>query len=117
MARSPFEIKLSEEEVQELRSRAARYTTPHAEVMRAKIVLLAAAGKTNAEIARRLDCSSRTVSLWRKRFFEERLAGLRDRERPGRPRRFPPGRGRPGQGDRLRAAERARRPSLALLAR
>jgi hypothetical protein len=117
MARSPFEIELSEEEARELRSRAARYTTPHAEVLRAKIVLLASEGKTNAEIARRLDCALRTVSLWRKRFFEERLDGLRDRARPGRPRRFPPGRGRPGEGDRLRAAERPRPSPLALLAR
>jgi len=63
MAKSPFEIDLSEEEVRELRSRAARYTVPHGEVLRAKILLLAAEGRTNAEIARRLDCSVRTVSL------------------------------------------------------
>jgi hypothetical protein len=59
VARSPFEIEPSGEEERELRSRAARYTTPHAEVLRAKIVLLAAAGKTNVEIARRLDCALR----------------------------------------------------------
>src|SRR5713101_3470651 len=116
MAKSPFEIELGEEEMRELRSRAARYTVPHGEVLRAKIVLLAAEGGTNAEIARRLDCSVRTVSLWRKRFFEERLDGLVDRPRPGRPRRFPPGRGRAGEGDCLRVAERARRSRLALLA-
>src|SRR5262245_22457870 len=116
MAKSSFRIELSEEEARELRSRAARYTTPHAEVLRAKIVLLAAEGKTNAEIARRLDCSLRTVSLWRKRFFEQRLDGLRDRPRPGRPRPFPPGRGGAGEGGRLRAAERARPAPLALLA-
>ncbi len=91
MAMSPFKIELSEEESRELRSRAGCYTVPHGGVLRAKIVLLAAEGKTNAEIARRLDCALRTVSLWRKRFFEERLDGLRDRPRPGRPRRFPPG--------------------------
>jgi len=117
MARSPFGIELSEEEMRELRSRAARYTTPHAEVVRAKIVLLAAEGKTNAEIARRLDCALRTVSLWRKRFFEERLAGLDDRQRAGRPRRFPPGADRRGEGDRLLAAAQRGRPALALLAR
>ena len=83
MAKSPFQIELSEEESRELCSRSARYTVPHGEVLRAKIVLLAAEGKTNAEIARRLDCALRTVSLWRKRFFEERLGGLRDRPRRG----------------------------------
>lgn len=117
MAKSPFEIELSEQELRELRSRAARYTVPHGEVLRAKIVLLAAEGETNAEIARRLDCALRTVSLWRKRFFEERLDGLRDRPRSGRPRRFPPRRGRAGEGDRLRAATHRGRPALALLAR
>jgi len=90
MARSPFQIELSGEEARKLRSQAARYTVPHGQVLRAKIVLLAAEGKTNAEIARRLDCSLRTVSLWRKRFFEQRLDGLRDRPRSGRPRRSPP---------------------------
>src|SRR5712692_11032475 len=108
MARSPFRIELGDEEAQELRGRAARYTTPHGEVLRAKIVLLAAECTTNTEIARRLDCSVRTVSLWRKRFFEERLDGLRDRPRPGRPRRFPPGRSGAGEGGRLRVAARAR---------
>src|SRR5947208_14664986 len=117
MAKSPFEIELSEEEARELRSRAARYTVPHGEVLRAKIVLLAAEGRTNAEIARRLDCALRTVSFWRKRFFEERLDGLRDRPRPGRPRRFPPGRGGAGEGDCLRVAQGARPAALALLAR
>ena len=63
MAKSPFRIELSEEEARELRLRAARYTVPHGEVLRAKIVLLAAEGRTNAEIARRLDCALRTVSL------------------------------------------------------
>src|SRR5438132_13892494 len=117
MAKSPFEIELGEEEARALRLRAARYTVPHGEVLRAKIVLLAAEGKTNAEIARRLDCAVRTVSLWRKRFFEERLDGLRDRPRRGRPRRFPPGGGRAGEGDRVRASARARPAALALLAR
>ena len=116
MARSPFQIELSAEEARELGSRAARYTVPHGQVLRAKIVLLAAEGLTNAEIARRLDCSLRTVSLWRKRFFEQRLDGLRDRPRLGRPRRFPPGRGGAGEGDCLRAAHSARPAALALLA-
>src|SRR5438034_3765623 len=45
------------------------------------------------------------VGRWRKRFFEERLAGLDDRERAGRPRRFPPGADRRGEGVGLRAAD------------
>ncbi len=71
MARSPFEIELTEEEARELRSRAARYTTPHAEVLRAKIVLLAAAGETNAEIAAVLHVSIRTVEHHRSSIFQK----------------------------------------------
>ena len=44
----------------------------------------------NDQIAARLDTRREVVSIWRKRFFEERLAGLDERSRPGRPRVFPP---------------------------
>ena len=57
---------------------------------RAKIVLLAAAGLDNDEIAARLDMRREIVSKWRKRFFEEGLAGLEERPRGGRPPAFPP---------------------------
>ncbi len=114
MARSPFQIELSGEEARELRSQAARDTVPHGEVLRAKIVLLAAESLDNAEIARRLDTTREAVSRWRKRFHEERLQGLEDRPRAGRPRRFSPRGGGRGEGDRLRAAERARSSALPL---
>jgi hypothetical protein len=48
-----------------------------------------------------LNCRREVVAKWRKRFFEQRLAGLDDRERPGRPRVFPPGSRRSGQGPRV----------------
>jgi hypothetical protein len=60
------------------------------------MILYAAEGQPTAEIARRLETAPRVVGRWRKRFFEERLAGLEDRERAGPPRRFPPGTGRRG---------------------
>jgi hypothetical protein len=41
------------------------------------------------------------VSLWRKRFFYQRLAGLDERSRSGRPRAFPPRSRRAGQGPRV----------------
>lgn len=89
-ARSPHQIELSAAEEAELRSRAAQYTLPYREVVRAKIVLLAAEGLANTEIARRLDTTREAVGRWRKRFHEERLAGLEERVRPGRPGSFPP---------------------------
>jgi DNA-binding CsgD family transcriptional regulator len=112
MARTPYRIELSESEERELRRRARQQTRAYREVLRAKIVLLAAEGLDNAEIARRLDTTREAVSRWRKRFHEERLQGLEDRPRAGRPRRFSPRGGGRGEGDRLPAAERARRPAL-----
>ena len=53
---------------------------------RSEIVLEAAAGQTNTEIARRLRVGRPTVTRWRDRFAERRVDGLLDEPRPGRPR-------------------------------
>src|SRR5712692_4131303 len=98
-----YVIELSGEERAELERRVACYTLPHKVVMRAKMILYAAEGGPTAEIARRLETAPRVVGRWRKRFFEERLVGLEDRERAGRPRRFPPGAGRRGKSARVSA--------------
>ena len=84
--RSPYTITLSNSEGLELRRRATQYTLPYFQVLRAKMILMAAEGLANDEIASRLDTRREVVSFWRKRFFEERLAGLDERSRPGRPR-------------------------------
>jgi len=87
---SPYSIILASEETEELDAIARRYTSPYCDVMRAKVVLLAAEGLSNKDIGSRLDVPRQIVSKWRKRFFEERLAGLQGRPRRGRPRLFPP---------------------------
>ena len=92
--RSPYRIELSEEERAALESLARSYTLPYWQVTRAQMVLMAAAGMRNDQIAARLRCGRDVVSQWRKRFFEERLAGLDDRPRGGRPPAFPPSRSR-----------------------
>jgi hypothetical protein len=107
-------IELGDEERSELERIARAEKRPWREVQRARIVLYAADGKSDVEIAARLDTSAGIVGRWRRRFFEERLEGLKDRPRVGRPRPFPPGAGRRGQGDRLRAARHPRRPAVAL---
>ena len=84
--KSPFSIELSGQEAAELSRRATKYTLPYFEVVRARMILMAALGLDNDEIAARLDTRREVVSLWRKRFFTDRLAGLAERERPGRPR-------------------------------
>jgi hypothetical protein len=88
--KSPFRIELTPSEAAELNRRATRYTLPYFEVVRAKMILMAANGMGNDEIATRLDTRREVVSQWRKRFFMERMAGLEERARPGRPRVFPP---------------------------
>ena len=88
---SPHHIELSTEEAAELNRRAVRYTLPYFEVVRARMILMAALGIDNDEIAARLDTRREVVSQWRKRFFTDRLAGLDERARPGRPRAHPPG--------------------------
>jgi transposase len=87
---SPFEIVLTPDEGRELERRAAAYTDPYWRVVRARIVLMAAEGLANVEIAARVDTSPQVVYRWRKRFFEQRLKGLEDRQRSGRPRVFSP---------------------------
>ncbi len=87
---SPYTIKLSEEERRIIEERARKYTLPYREVVRAQMVLLAARGLRNDEIARRLNTRREVVSMWRKRFFGEGLAGLEERPRRGKPPVFPP---------------------------
>ena len=96
--KSPFGITLTDEEAQVLKRRAQKYTLPYFQVQRAQMILLAAQGLRNDEIAARLNTRREVVSQWRKRFFHERLPGLEELPRPGRPRAFSPGGGRSGQG-------------------
>jgi len=98
---SPFEIVLSKQEREVLERRSRKYTLPYFEVLRAKMILLAAEGRSNDEIGASLDIGRDVVSLWRKRFFHERLPGLEERPRPGRPPVFSPRGGRAGKGHRV----------------
>ena len=83
--RSPYRIVLTPTEERELERVARRYTAPYCQVMRAKVVLLAAQGLDNQSIGLKFDLPRQIVSKWRKRFFALRLAGLEDRSRTGRP--------------------------------
>ena len=111
---SPFEIVLTAGERRELEKRAAAYTDPYWRVVRARMVLMAAEGMANVEIAARLDTSPQVVHRWRKRFFEQRLKGLEDHKRSGRPRVFSPLGARRNQGAGLRATGHQRGAAVAL---
>jgi transposase len=91
---SPFRIELTRDERRELETRARKYTSPYRDVIRAKLVLLAADGLSNDIIAARLDTPRQIISKWRQRFFRERLAGLDEEPRGGRTARFSPQRRR-----------------------
>jgi transposase len=82
----PLAIELTDQERAQLQARTRRRTSAQALAMRSRIVLLAADGLNNTEIAARLDLAVSSVRKWRKRFVEQRLDGLTDEPRPGRPR-------------------------------
>ena len=98
---SPFDISLTAHERDILEETARAYTSPYIDVIRAKIVLYATEGLTNKEIGERLDTPRQIVSKWRKRFFDERLAGLEEQPRRGRPGEFCPLRGRRRKSPRM----------------
>jgi transposase len=81
-----LEIKLSADEREQLESWARRRRTAAGLATRSRIVLAAAEGENNSQIARRLGVGRPTAAKWRARFAAERLAGLLDEPRPGRPR-------------------------------
>jgi transposase len=85
---SPFIVVLTAAEEAVLTTRARSGRTEHRDRVRARIVLAAAAGCSNAAIAAELGLCVDTARRWRRQFSEQRLAGLTDRPRSGRPRRF-----------------------------
>jgi len=87
---SPYSILLSSAERRELESQARKYTSSYYSVVRAKIILMAADGLANEEIGACLSLPRQVVSKWRKRFFDQRTAGLHDEPRTGRPPGFSP---------------------------
>lgn len=78
-------VKLLGRERRELRRIVKAATAEHREVIRAQVVLLAADGLSNSEIAVELDKDLKTVRKWRGRFCESRIQGLLDLPRSGRP--------------------------------
>jgi transposase len=87
--RVAIQVVLSVEERAELEKLSRGRKAPARVVERARIVLFAAEGKQNQEIARLCEVTPRTASLWRRRFVEKRIAGiLKDAPRAGRRRRI-----------------------------
>lgn len=87
---SPFIIVPTAADLIVLTRRANSARAEHRQVIRAKIVLAAAEGHTNAAIAADLDVHVDTVRKWRRRYASSGLAGLNDLPRSGRPPVFTP---------------------------
>jgi transposase len=86
--RPTAQIVLSDEEREALQRWARRPTTGQALALRCRIVLAAAGGALNRDIARELKCNAVTVGKWRTRFAAKRLDGLLDEPPPGQPRKI-----------------------------
>jgi putative transposase len=77
---------LSDAERSELKRINRSRSAPYSLVRRTQIILASAEGETNKAIAQRLGITNPTICHWRKRWFEQGLAGLYGEARPGRPR-------------------------------
>ena len=80
-------LALSDDERRVLEGWTRRRTTAQALALRARIVLACAeSGESNTVVAQRMNLGRHTVATWRARFLRDRLNGLSDEPRPGRPR-------------------------------
>ena len=89
MARPKLPLLLSAAQHAELNRLVQAPSTPQKIVRRARIALLAAAGKDNRQIAVELHTSHVTVGQWRQRVLDLGLTGLQEAPRPGRPKTLP----------------------------
>ena len=97
-------IERTDDEREELERRSRALLAPHREVVRAKVILLLAAGQTIPSIAREVGRGRRHVQKWGERFQKKRLRGLEEGKRSGRPARFSPRSGSASGEARMRAA-------------
>jgi transposase len=100
MSRKAVPLTITIGEREQLERLAVSRTGSYRRVQRARLVLAAAEGKTNQVISQETGLGWRSVGMWRQRFLHERIAGLEDRPRPGKPRQY-------SDADRLRVIETA----------
>lgn len=81
-------LQITDEERGQLQSMGRSRSQPAALAKRARMILLTEDGLSDREAAERLEVSQPTVSTWRRRFRSERIEGLHDELRPGRPRTY-----------------------------
>jgi Winged helix-turn helix len=90
----PFapKVDLPAEELQRLQVLTRAHSSLQALVFRCRLILRIGADDqpSNLQVANELGCSRTTVALWRRRYLQDRLVGLQDAPRSGRPRCFSP---------------------------
>lgn len=91
---TPIRIELNESEREELETMTRSHAMAHGLVIRAKIILGVAAGRSLSRVGREVGCGRRIVRKWAQRYCRKRVAGLNDEPRGGRPPRFSPSSGR-----------------------
>lgn len=90
MPRQAPTIILTAEEASALKATSNSRAAEYRQVERARIILACAEGKQNKQVSKELGVTIPTVGKWRKRFAEQRLPGLRDSERTGKPPTYGP---------------------------
>lgn len=103
MPRAAAPILLTDEERSTLTRWVRSPSQQYRLIERARVVLLAAEGRDNKSIAAELEMPELRVGRWRSRFAAGRIAGLSDRKRSGRRRRY-------GHAERLEVVGQAVRP-------
>jgi transposase len=104
VTRTPIRIELTRAERAELEQRSRGLRAAHRDVIRARIILLVAEGRTVSSIARQVGKQRRIVRKWAERFSKKRIEGLSDKAGRGRVPVFSPSGGdAPGEA-RVRAA-------------
>ena len=76
-------VSLTKDEREELRQMSISRSLPAGDVMRARMVLMLADGRSYSEIKHRLQTTAPTISLWKKRFLAEGVNGLIQQRHPG----------------------------------
>jgi winged helix-turn helix protein len=79
-------VVLNDDERRFLESQVRRHRAPRSLSDRCKMILLCADRLESKEVARRMNVHEYTVGKWRRRFVRDRIEGLTDEYRPGRPR-------------------------------
>lgn len=83
----PFQAKpltITVDEQDELRQMSLSRSLPAGDVLKARIILMLASGRSYAQIRKRLETTGPTISHWKKRFLEDRMVGLTEARHPGR---------------------------------